>query len=41
MFAILSRTTNRRVGKGYYILLTLAPRYEGLPRGDWPGGGWR
>jgi Xaa-Pro aminopeptidase len=28
-FAILSRTTNRRVGKGDHILLTLAPRYEG------------
>jgi Xaa-Pro dipeptidase len=28
-FAILSRTTNRRIAKGDHVLLTLAPRYEG------------
>jgi Xaa-Pro aminopeptidase len=28
-FAILSRTTNRRIGKGDHVLVTLAPRYEG------------
>jgi Xaa-Pro dipeptidase len=28
-FAILSRTTNRRIGKGDHVLITLAPRYEG------------
>jgi Xaa-Pro aminopeptidase len=28
-FAILSRTTHRRVQKGEHVLITLAPRYEG------------
>jgi Xaa-Pro dipeptidase len=28
-FAILSRTTNRRIGKGDHVLITPAPRYEG------------
>jgi Xaa-Pro aminopeptidase len=28
-FAILTRTTNRRVGVGDHVLITLAPRYEG------------
>ena len=28
-FAILSRTTHRRVRKGDHVLITLAPRYEG------------
>jgi Xaa-Pro aminopeptidase len=28
-FAILSRTTNRRIAKGDHVLITLAPRYEG------------
>ena len=28
-FGILSRTTNRRVGRGDHVLITLAPRYEG------------
>jgi Xaa-Pro dipeptidase len=28
-FGILSRTTNRRIGMGDHVLITLAPRYEG------------
>src|SRR5262249_55636164 len=28
-FAILSRTTRRRLGNGDHVLITLAPRYEG------------
>jgi Xaa-Pro aminopeptidase len=28
-FAIITRTTNKRVGAGDHILITLAPRYEG------------
>lgn len=28
-FGILSRTTNRRIGNGDHVLITLAPRYEG------------
>jgi Xaa-Pro dipeptidase len=28
-FAIITRTTNRRIGKGDHVLITLAPRYEG------------
>lgn len=28
-FAILSRTTNRQIGRGDHVLITLAPRYEG------------
>ena len=28
-FSIICRTTNRRIGKGDHVLITLAPRYEG------------
>ena len=28
-FAIITRTTNRRIGTGDHVLITLAPRYEG------------